>query len=466
MALLLLSVVLIGVLSTLPSPSLSLSRFSPVDYFLVNCGSPSDSLDQANRLFLGDPKSSSPWFFHLVDPNPVPGAPDIYRTASAFSKPYKYVFPVRDRGTHVLRLHFNRFRSSAFDRSDVEFHVLIDGFVVLSNFTGGHGAAIKEFFIWVDKDEVVVHFLPTTRTKIGFVNAIELLSSPKDLIPDVAHFVGNGEVVDFEGLNHQALEVAHRLNVGGPKITPFNDSLWRTWVPDDEFLLSSSESEMVYSTGRIQYREGGVSREVGPDNMYSSARVIRSVNQSVSNISMTWVLPVVRGHDYLVRLHFCDIASISLGLIYFNVYLNGVLVYENLDLTRIVNEVLASPYYVDFIVEDNGLQIMNVSIGPSNYSLPHAVDGILNGIEVMKLNNSMGSLDGEVCAGFLLRSWPRGNIGLLVPLIALMCLLLGISLVKHMRAIQVSSTVAWTKLPTDGKEVFEKQAASQIAEKI
>ncbi|KAI4372338.1 hypothetical protein MLD38_010580 [Melastoma candidum] len=466
MALLMFSAVLIGAFSTLPCPALSLYRFSPPDYFLVNCGSPSDSLDQANRLFLGDDKSSSPRFFHLVDQNPVPGAPGIYRTAAAFSKPYKYVFPVRERGTHALRLHFNRFRSSAFDRYDVEFHVLVGGFVVLSNFTGGHGATVKEFFIWVDKDEVAVHFLPSTRNKIGFVNAIELISSPKDLIPEVAHFVGDGEIVDFEGLNRQALEVVHRLNVGGPKITPFNDSLWRTWAPDDEFFLSSSVSDMVYSPGRIQYREGGASREVGPDNMYSSARVIRSANQSVSNISMTWVLPVVRGHNYLVRLHFCDIASISLGLIYFNVYLNGVLVYENLDLTHIVNEILASPYYVDFIVDGDGLQTLNVSIGPSNYSLPHAVDGILNGIEVMKLNNSMGSLDGEVCAGFLFRSWPRENIGSLVPLIALICLILGISLVKHMRAIWISSTVVWTKLPTDGMEVFEEQAAPQIAGKI
>ncbi|AES80226.1 hypothetical protein MtrunA17_Chr7g0248141 [Medicago truncatula] len=50
---------------------------------------------------------------------------------------------------------------------------------------------------------------------------------------------------------------------------------------------------------------------------------------------MNWVLLVVRGYKYLVRLHFCDIASILMRLLYFNVYVNGYLAFEYLDLSLI-----------------------------------------------------------------------------------------------------------------------------------
>ncbi|KAI6678846.1 hypothetical protein NL676_039642 [Syzygium grande] len=108
-------------------------------------------------------------------------------------------------------------------------------------------------------------------------------------------------------------------------------------------------------------------------------------------------LPSIKGEDLsnFVRLHFCDIASIFLELLYFNVYVNGFLVFENFDLSSVVNEVLVAPFYADFVVEIDDSGILSVSIGPSNYSMAHAIDGILNGVEVMKLNNSMGSLDGE-----------------------------------------------------------------------
>ena len=67
--------------------------------------------------------------------------------------------------------------------------------------------------------------------------------------------------------------------------------------------------------------------------MYNSARLIRSKNDFVRNVNMTWVFPVVGGYEYLAQLHFCDIASISPSLLYFNVYVNGYLAYEDLDLS-------------------------------------------------------------------------------------------------------------------------------------
>ncbi|KAI3411236.1 Malectin_like domain-containing protein [Psidium guajava] len=415
--------------------SLSVS-FSPVDNHLINCGSAVDATVD-NRAFLSDSSSSnsqvltSTRTISLNDDNPALGTPQIYCTARAFTRPSNYVFKVQERGTHMVRLHFHRFNSSRMELSDARFHVLVDGYVVLSNFSGESESrpVIKEYLIWIDAEKL-------------------LLDGDK--------------IVNFNGLNRQAFEVLYRINVGGLKVTPFNDSLWRTWVPDDAYLKSTYGSEMVFFGGRIKYQTGGASREVCPDNVYNSARVIKSTNATVPNVNMTWVFPVTGDYNYLVRLHFCDIASISLELLYFNVYVNGLLVFKDFDLSYVVNEVLAAPFYADFVVEGDNSGILSVSIGPSNYSMAHAIDGLLNGVEVMKLNNSMGSLDGEACGGFILKSWPRGNMGVLVPLVAVICLLLSISVVMHRRSAGVSHPVAWTRLPTDMTELSLKQAKQQL----
>lgn len=364
----------------------------------------------------------------------------------------------------MVRLHFHRFNSSRMELSDARFHVLVDGYVVLSNFSGESESrpVIKEYLIWIDAEKLVLTFVPAERSKFGFVNAIEVISAPKDLILETAQLLDGDKIVNFNGLNRQAFEVLYRINVGGLKVTPFNDSLWRTWVPDDAYLKSTYGSEMVFFGGRIKYQTGGASREVCPDNVYNSARVIKSTNATVPNVNMTWVFPVTGDYNYLVRLHFCDIASISLELLYFNVYVNGLLVFKDFDLSYVVNEVLAAPFYADFVVEGDNSGILSVSIGPSNYSMAHAIDGLLNGVEVMKLNNSMGSLDGEACGGFILKSWPRGNMGVLVPLVAVICLLLSISVVMHRRSAGVSHPVAWTRLPTDMTELSLKQAKQQL----
>lgn len=350
----------------------------------------------------------------------------------------------------MVRLHFHPFNSSKLDLGQAQFHVLVDGYVVLSNLTRFEGnPRVLEYLIWVDAEKLVIVFVPTKDSKLAFVNAIEVISAPKDLVPETARYLSSGKTETFEGLNKQALEVVYRVTVGGPKVTPFNDSLWRTWVPDDGFFKSSVGSEKLYFGGRIKYHVGGASREVGPDNVYNSARLIRSKNDSVPNVNMTWVFPIVGGYKYLVRLHFCDIASISLGLLYFNVYVNGYLAYEDLDLSYVTNS-LASPFYADFVVDgDSSLGALSVGVGPSKSSIPHVIDGILNGVEVMRLNNSHNSLDGQVCAGFVLKSWSSGNTGTLLTLVAAVCIVLSLTIVIRRRMIESRESVSWSRLPVN-----------------
>ncbi|XP_059634208.1 probable receptor-like protein kinase At5g24010 [Cornus florida] len=438
------------------------ASFSPIDHYLIDCGSTeSTTVDVDNRRFAGDSSDSGSHFLSAArtishrDWNPLPNSSPIYHTARVFTRPSKYVFEIRDKGTHLVRVHFHRFHSSNFELCRSQFHVLVNGYVLLNNFTVENtpNPIIKDYMIWVDSEKLEIKFLPSKRSKIAFVNAIEVISAPKDLIADVAQFVGSEKIEKINGLMKNSFETVHRVNVGGPKVTPFNDSLWRTWVPDDEFLKFSDGSNKVYFSGRIKYQMGGASREVGPDNVYNSARLIQSLNDSIPDLNITWSFPVIEGYKYLVRLHFCDIASISLGLLYFNVYVNGKLVVENLDLTYQTNQMLASPFYADFVVHGESSGILSVSVGPSNESMSHSVDAILNGVEIMKMNNLKGSLDGEVSAESILKSRPRRNIGVLVPLIAGMCLVLAASVVMRRRMIGVKDSVAWSPLPVDLSKV-------------
>lgn len=354
----------------------------------------------------------------------------------------------------MIRLHFQEF-DSKIDFSDAQFHVLANGLLLLHNFSIGtfsQTPRVHDYMVWIDNDELVITFTPSKKSKFAFINAIEVVSAPKDLVSDVATLVSNSNKIEkIDGLIKYALETVYRVNVGGPKVTPFNDSLWRTWVPDDEFLKSSYGSKTVHFGGRIKYHMGGASREVGPDNVYNSARVIRSSKDLIPKANISWEFPVTEGYKYLLRLHFCDIASASLGMIYFNVYINGNLAYENVDLSETTNWVLASPVYADFVVDGRkGLDVLSVSVGPSNSSMVNGVDGILNGVEIMKMNNSMGSLDGEICAGSISMGWQRGggsSIGAMIPLVAVLCLLVIASLMMHKQWDRIKDSVAWTPLP-------------------
>ncbi|KAM7274965.1 hypothetical protein ACFE04_016831 [Oxalis oulophora] len=435
-------------LSILFTLSLSSSTFSPIDNYLINCGSFTDSIID-NRRFTSDHSSDSTSIL-FNDYNPFPNLPQIYHSAKILNSPSKYHFIIKDPGTHTVRLHFHQFKNSPVDISRAQFHVLVNGYVVLSNFSVQYDQmlVVKEYFIWASSEKLVITFVPAKRSNFAFINAIEVISAPKDVIVDTANYLnGDNKVDNFDGLSKQAFEVMYRINVGGVKVTPFNDTLWRTWIPDDEFLTSDNGFNRVHFGGRIKYVKGGASREVGPDNVYNTARVITSKNSSIPKLNMTWDFTVVQGYKYLVRMHFCDIASISLNLMYFNVYINGNLAYEDMDISKITGYLLASPFYTDFVVESGSSGVLSISVGPSSKSIAPAVDGLLNGVEILKMNNSMGSLDGLICPGLALKSWHTKNIGVLVPFIAIVCILLSIGLAMHRKIGQANESPAWLRLP-------------------
>ncbi|XP_042518323.1 probable receptor-like protein kinase At5g24010 [Macadamia integrifolia] len=438
------------------------SAFSPVDNYLIDCGSIADAtVNVDNRKFLGDSSKLGSGFLlamrsiSLEDQSPSLGASPLYHTARVFTKPANYEFEIKQKGTHLVRLHFRPLSSSSFNLSDARFHVSANQILLLSDFTGQIAAGnpvLKEYLIWVDGNKLVISFIPSTESSLAFVSAIEVISAPGDLIADTARLIKPQGIDDYAGLTKQALETVYRINVGGPKVTPFNDSLWRTWIPDDGFLHLNAASKAVYTSGRIKYLPGGASREVAPDSVYNTARVMNNPGVSMPDFNITWIFPVTSGYRYLVRMHFCDIASMSLNLLYFDVYINGYLAFKDLDLSELTGQILAAPYYMDFMVDIANSEALSISIGPSSLSNPSRVDAILNGVEIMKLNNSMGSLDGEVSLGPILRSSPRGNTSGFMPSVVGISLMIAIAGVVYRRKTEVRDYLAWTPLPVDASE--------------
>lgn len=315
---------------------------------------------------------------------------------------------------------------------------------------------MKEFILRVDVEKLMIFFAPVDSSSIAFVNAIEIISAPADLLEDKVGLVQTDQVLTFDKLSTQAMETLFRINVGGPKVTPFNDTLWRTWVPDNEFFDSNSVAKIVSFSGRIMYRSYGANREIAPDSVYNTARIIDIVNSSEASSRMTWKFPVALGYKYLIRMHFCDIASLALNELYFNIYINGYLAYENFDISSATGQNLASPYYLDFVsdVENSGL--LFVSVGPSRFVRQSRVDGLLNGLEIMKLNNTVGSLNGELPFALVLHG-SRGGFSAAVRSLICWSAFVILSVVGFMLILkwrtESKSHIAWSPLPMDASDV-------------
>ncbi|XP_057952586.1 probable receptor-like protein kinase At5g24010 [Malania oleifera] len=366
--------------------------FTPENNYLINCGSNTNaSVD--NRFFLGDSAKPGSLFLSsgksisLANQNPSADSPQLYHTARVFTSVSSFTFPVKKTGTHVVRLHFSPFSSSSYNLTAANFSVSVNGLGLLNDFRT-QIAVLKEYILRIDKNVVEMVFSPNGESSFAFVNAIEVFSAPGDLIvDDGAKLIGPNGVQEYKNLSSQVLETVHRINVGGLKLTPYNDSLWRTWVPDENFLVLRSAAKLAVTTHTPNYRPGGSSREIAPDNVYMTAQQMNRDNLTTDSwFNITWDFPVGSyGARHLVRLHFCDIVSISINELYFDVFINGHSAYKDIDLSSLAYHVLASPYYIDFVVDSSNSGVMRISVGPSKLSSSLSRNAILNGVEIMKM---------------------------------------------------------------------------------
>ncbi|CAI9112043.1 OLC1v1012413C1 [Oldenlandia corymbosa var. corymbosa] len=382
------------------------TEFTPADNYLINCGSSSSTWLDDGRTFKSDPQSASYLSTeedilatvnslpnNVVSSSPSSSFP-LYLSARIFEHESMYRFLVFSPGRHWVRLYFYPIAHPSYNLTSATFSVSTDSTVLLHGFSVKDSTRMvfKEYLINVSSNAFTLKFSPI-KNSFAFINGIEFVSAPDNLISDLATSVY--PVADFSGLTKFALETSYRINVGGPFVTPRNDTLWRTWQPDNQFNAFPQGARAVsVDPAIIEYPDDGATPLIAPPWIYATADQMVDSGVADSNFNLTWQMSVDPSFSYLIRLHFCDIVSKVMNELYFNVYVNGMIAVSSLDLSTLVSD-LAVPYYKDLVL--NASFITNnsivVQVGPTlnQQSSPNA---ILNGLEIMKLSNLAGSLDG------------------------------------------------------------------------
>ena len=163
--------------------------------------------------------------------------------------------------------------------------------------------------------------------------------------------------------------------------------------------------------------------------------------------------------SYFIRAHFCDIMSKSLNTLVFNVFVNSDIALQSFDISSITND-LAVPYYKDFVANSSAdSSTLTVSVGPDTVAdFPNAT---MNGLEIMKISNTLKSLDGLYSVDSLLPSShsKKNMVGVIVGLavVALAAVaMVGLCYCCLMRRKSESSTQqghSWLPLPLYGNSL-------------
>lgn len=261
--------------------------FTPPDNYLFDCGSPSPTTTPGNRPFVGDPETGKFLAYNgpavaVAAPQPDPTFPSpIYNTASVFDGAATYTFHVTRPGWHWIRLHFAPIQNGAGkDLKTAKFKVVTDRLVLVQEYTNPTTATwtMREFLINVTTERFSVTFAPNAGS-FAFINAIEFVSAPDIILGDVATAVFPRG--DYSGMSAVAYQTAYRLNSGGPLITAQNDTLGRSWEPDQPYLDPKFMGTPVsVQPNAITYPEGE-SPLIAPPMVYATATQMADANVPV-----------------------------------------------------------------------------------------------------------------------------------------------------------------------------------------
>ncbi|XP_052178028.1 receptor-like protein kinase THESEUS 1 [Diospyros lotus] len=401
----------------------SSASFVPVDNYLIACGS-SQNVEFLRQIYAPDSghssvslKSQGNSIVASSNSSTVPSP--LYQSARIFPATSSYKFDIKREGRHWVRLYFYPLPDPGHDLTSASLTVITENFVLLNNFTfqNYNGSYLfKEYAINVTSDNLILTFIPSNDS-VAFVNAIEVVSVPDELVPDQA--LALTPFAPFSGLSGYALETVYRLNMGGPLLTAQNDTLGRTWENDKKYLhVNSSAVNVSVSPANIKYK-GAVTPDIAPNWIYATAETMGDANVPNMMFNITWVLPVEPNFTYFVRVHFCDIVSSSLNSLVFNLYINSDIALQSVDLSTLTSD-LDVPYYKDFVSNSSAADsdTLTVSVGPDTKA--DITGAIMNGLEIMKISNEARSLDGLLPVETLLPVSPsrKNKIGIIVGSVA------------------------------------------------
>ncbi|KAJ6997439.1 receptor-like protein kinase [Populus alba x Populus x berolinensis] len=363
---------LLQFLLLLPLLSSSVPYNPSVKYFM-NCGSDTNVDLEEYRTFVGDENSNTSFSVgkskSIHNENPLPGTSPLYHTARIYTKISSYMLDITQTGSYLVRLHFFPFSFKGTHLADALFNVSASNFSLLTDFRVPNSTTefpvIKEFFLTIAAGNFEIYFQPAEETTFAFVNAIEAFLLPPNF------FMDNSTIPPLQ-TKDGALRTLYRINVGGPEV---NDTLWRNWVPDDDYLAFGGSGASRSFGGELhEASQGLIVQEIAPDSVYKTCKEAR-----VDNI--TWRFNVSKKARHLVRLHFCDFISESPGTVKFDLNIST-------NFSHVIDpnsggfSEMASPFFYDFVVPSDDSGYMSFSIAPGNNST--AKVAFLNGLEIME----------------------------------------------------------------------------------
>ncbi|OMO72078.1 hypothetical protein COLO4_27834 [Corchorus olitorius] len=287
-------------------------------------------------------------------------------------------------GPKFIRLHFEPIRYPVLEFLDLSkalFSVSVAGYTLIniSKFSEHNllaDYAVREFCININDQTVNVTFSPSLKISdsFAFVNKIEVVSMPSNLYIK-EHFpiplVGSPNYHDEYYIeNSRALEMMHRVNVGGDLVPPEEDSgMSRLWVKETGYLMSDKRSARIMkSRMAINFSSSIMPAYTAPEKVYASARIV-----DIKGNLAKWSFPIDSGFYYFVRLHFCDISGwIEEEEGVFHVSINNHTVEDHANVFH-WSHGAGVPTYKDYIVNfsrhsADGIKYLSVAIGLHNQS--------------------------------------------------------------------------------------------------
>ncbi|XP_035548570.1 probable receptor-like protein kinase At2g23200 isoform X2 [Juglans regia] len=374
------------------------SAYSPPDNYFINCGAHSNTTVDT-RVFVGDRGFLVGKGETVKNSNSSASSSPLYQTAIVFKHPSLYRFDINQDGKYIVRLHFFVFLSHT-ELSVARFNVSVSGLSLLTNYSFRNvtisSPKIEEFLVTIPKGEFKIYFMPY-ETSSAFVNAIEVFLGPESFIPDKAsHITSQGAKSNYSGLSSKVLHKVHRIDVGGS--TSKLDELWRNWDPDDDYLQSpESETYDQYKGETPYYEPERINEYIAPAFVYQTARQFKDSNSNSSLPKITWSFRVNKNSNNFLRVHFSDIVSATPNDLWFNLYINRNFSKEINPYSITDQRMGAVPFYIDFVVDSDGLGFVNASISRVEDSRIH--NAFLNGLEILEVVKESGFLPPEIELG-------------------------------------------------------------------
>ncbi|KAK7390566.1 hypothetical protein VNO78_25875 [Psophocarpus tetragonolobus] len=403
----------------LPYLSIADNIYSPHDRFIINCGSSTNFSTPYGENWIADNnflrKINDSVAATAQTPSNIQGP---YTTARLSHSQFTYSFPVTAGPKFIRLFFFSSSYQNNFDRSKAYFSVIAGPYTLLQHFNASLNAdfdddpnnpdiLFREYCINLKEDQnLTIAFIPSNiKQSYAFINGIQIVSMPSYLYYtkpenyyEIPQLIFANSPTPYRIENKSALETMYRLNAGGDKISPSEDTgMLRTWDFDNNYVVSRSEAYNVEFGNLSKLNFNKISNYTAPDKVYRTQRNMGANASMNMKFNLTWQFSVDSGFYYLLRLYFCELSPKVEAVDYmrFFIFIADELATNRADILYWVRE-RAEPVVKEFVVsipETGKKANLSLKMGPHRSSFIQ--DAKINGIEIFKISNSGDSLAGQ-----------------------------------------------------------------------